>query len=106
MGFIIGILTLVFGVLFLVGGLQWLGGRGRQQTVHRGSPVSGQLERIENALAALEARVDDLQAQQRFLERLVSDRSPERPRLTGGPDEESVLFDTRPGADTPDEEER
>ncbi len=105
MGFIVVILTLVFGVLVLVGGLQWIGGRDRQQKVHQAPFAAGQLDRIETALGSLEARVDDLQAQQRFLERLLADRT-DRPRLTGGGGEESVLFDTRPEAGAAEEEDR
>lgn len=96
MGFFAFIMAIVFGILALIGGLQWLEVRGR--TVEPTS-VPPQLDRMESALASLEARLDDLQEQQRFLERLLAER-PERPALSSGEDGDadadagSILFDT------------
>lgn len=98
-GFFMFVIALSLAILVLVGGLQWVGDRRRSVEGAGGSPA--QLERMESALSALESRVDDLQEQQRFLERLVAER-PERGSLPrGGEDSDSdgsrsILFDTEP----------
>ena len=103
------VMVMVLGILALVAGLRFLGERGRQR-VEPGVPPE-RFDRIESALSALEARLDDLQDQQRFLERLLAER-PERPGLprsrggeepaSGEDGTDSILFDLRPD----DEEER
>ncbi len=102
MGFFAFIMTLVIGILVVAGGLKWLWG-------NQGEPLpradTARLDRIESALTALEARLDDVAEQQRFLERLLEQR--ERPSLGPGPgaeggagresdatDVDSVLFDS------------
>lgn len=103
MGFFAFILVAALGVLALVTALQWRGGERRPMRGDRGvggaGPSPAQLDRLESALRALEARVDDLQEQQRFLERLVAER-PERGALPGPTEEseeaEGILFDTEP----------
>lgn len=99
-GFFMFVILVVLGVLVLVAGRQWLD-PGRR-TVEGAAPSSEQLDRVESALTTLESRLDDLQEQQRFLERLVAER-PERPSLPGrgaaegeGTDTGSILFDTEP----------
>lgn len=98
-GFFFFSMIVVLGILVLVGGLQSIQARGKR--LEEGSASPAQLDRMEAALGLLESRVDDLQQQQRFLERLLADR-PERPRLSEGTDaaedsdESSVLFDIRP----------
>jgi hypothetical protein len=100
-GFILFVATLVLGILVLVGGLRWIREQGRVSDGRPGvEPL--QLERIETALSALEARLDDLQDQQRFLERLLAER-PEPRRLSGAdsPSQDAttggILFDTDEG---------
>lgn len=95
-GFFAFIITVVMGILVLVAGLQWIQGQGRR--VEKPGQWPGQLDRIETALGALESRVDELQAQQRFLERLLAER-PERPERPEPPRLE-------PGAPPDEEEER
>lgn len=96
MGFFAFMMTLVLGILVLVGGVQWIQDH-RRSLVRPEDGVRGELERMESALAALESRLDDLQDQQRFLERLVAERPdralPPRPEREedGAPD--SILFD-------------
>lgn len=102
MGFLSLLLLIFLAFVVVSSGLRFLEDRRR---VEGGGPSADQLERIESALTALESRVDELQDQQHFLERLLAER-PERPRLSGQPpaDEatDSVLFDTRP--EEPEEE--
>lgn len=80
MGFILFMFTVLVGALLLVGGLQWLGGRRGSGDDDRVS--SPNVDRLETAISMLEARVDDLQEQQRFLERLLAQR-PAPPALPG-----------------------
>lgn len=80
MGFILFMFVVVVGVLLLVGGLQRLGGPRGSGDVDRVS--SPNVDRLETAISMLEARVDDLQEQQRFLERLLTQR-PAPPSLPG-----------------------
>lgn len=101
-GFFMFVMAVVVGVLALVGGLQWIELRhDRRQSVERADPSSSRLDRLESALGGLESRLDDLQEQQRFLERLLAER-PERPSLTAGDEGaesdgvRSILFDTEP----------
>ncbi|MEJ2504108.1 MAG: hypothetical protein P8177_12490 [Gemmatimonadota bacterium] len=100
LGFFVFIMTLVAGVLALVGGLRWLRLDGRE--LQSGDGVGPErLDRVETALEALEARLDELQDQQRFLERLLSERQeapalpPERPsaETESGEAPQSILFD-------------
>lgn len=114
-GFMLFVFTLVAGVLVLVRGLQWIGRGPRTLDRPQHSPSHvAELERMEDALARLEARLDDLQDQQRFLERLLARRQddPKLPpgqggageggnvpadgRVGGGdsePEPDSILFD-------------
>lgn len=94
-GFAAFIVILVAGILALVGGLQFFSSQRREPL----PPAdTGRLDRIESALSALESRLDEVQDQQRFLERLLAER-PEPPSLESGaadgPDAgvDSILFD-------------
>lgn len=101
MGFFMFVIVAVLGLLALVGGLQWLEfHHNRRRSVEANGDTPSRLDRMESALGALESRLDDLQEQQRFLERLLAER-PERPSLPRRGDEEqaeegsgSILFDT------------
>lgn len=99
-GFVAFMLVVLVGVLILVGGLQWLGDPRRSVEGSRSTPP--RVDRLESAIALLEARVDDLQEQQRFLERLLAQR-PETRTLHGGSagedatDADSPLLDDRMG---------
>lgn len=99
LGFFVFIMTLVLGVLALAAGVKWLRLDGRE--LESGDRVRPErLERIEASLELLESRLDELQDQQRFLERLLSER-PEAGSLPRGrssppePEEapRSILFD-------------
>lgn len=91
-GFFGFMIIVVLGMLLLVSGLNdgWLSG-GRRP-VDGGGPSAAQLERMESALASLEARLGHLEDQQRFLERLLA----ERPEPRALPEREvgGILFDT------------
>lgn len=107
MGFLLMMVVLALGILLIGGTMQRASGR---RPVEGDSAVAAQLNRMESALTALEARVDDLQEQQRFLERLIAD--PPEPRTLprggagareaagdGSPEEASaggILFETGP----------
>lgn len=103
MGFVVFIFVVVLGVLGLVRGLQILGVVGARDAVDPPPISRGEIERLQDALAALESRVETLHEEQRFLERLLAERkSPDA--LPSGPspdraedDDESILFDTREG---------
>lgn len=106
-GFFAFVMTIVMGLLVLIGGLRFL--RGREE--ERLPPSEGaRFDRLESALNSLESRLDDLVEQQRFLERLLAERP--APRALGSGSEErsareseepessavdSVLFDTEEG---------
>ena len=97
MGFFGVMIILVLTILGLVGGLQWIHDHRRSVTPPEGG-MGRELERVESALAALEARLDDLQDQQRFLERLLAERPgqalpPSRPDPDEGGPADSILFD-------------
>ena len=101
-------LIVVVGVLGLVGGLQHFGVLQRRDAVPGQGPTREDLHRLQDLLGGLEARLDRLEDQQRFLERLLESR-PERPSLPPGPAPEpereggvergvdSVLFDVERG---------
>ncbi len=92
-GFAAFIVILVAGILALVGGLQFFSGQRREPL----PPAdTGRLERIESALSALESRLDEVQDQQRFLERLLAERPEPRSLESGATDDkdvDSILFD-------------
>ncbi len=97
-GFFAFVVILVLGILLLVGGLQWISGNRGERLP---GPDAARFEQIESALELLESRLDEIQEQQRFLERLLADR-PERRSLEAGHDApdrdsldvDSVLFET------------
>ena len=114
-GFAAFVMTLVVGILILVGGLNLISGRGEKAV----PPVDDErLSRIESALSALESRLDSLQEQQRFLERLLADRPAPKSLEAGEPEREeaaaepgsdesshgvdSILFDTDAGEEAGD----
>lgn len=101
-GFVFFIMTIVvigMGILGVAAGLKRLNAPAEPEL------GSARLDQIETALSAMESRLDDLQDQQRFLERLLEER-PETPSLgPGGSDDDdtadtpadrSILFDTEP----------
>ncbi len=79
-GFIVLVLTalvVVASILGVAAGLK------RINAPEQPEPGSARLDQIESALSSVESRLDDLQDQQRFLERLLEAR-PERPSLGSG----------------------
>lgn len=108
MGFFAFMVVVILGSLVLLQGFQWLGDRRRP--VDRVDGSGARLDRMESALGALEARLDDLQEQQRFLERLLAER-PRHAALPGpgdgggdGGGEGSgggILFDTQSSEEEP-----
>lgn len=76
MGFLWVLLAVAVVLLVLNGALQWPGSR---PSSPRADPeVTVRLARIENALRLLESRLDSVEQQQQFLERLLSDRADSR----------------------------
>ena len=106
-GFFAFVMIVVAGILALVGGLRFISGDTRRRELPGVDPQ--RLDRLESALGSLEARLDEMQQQQRFLERLLAER-PERRALEGGGAAEesssssvdSVLFDTDEGEEAGD----
>lgn len=100
-GFFLFMMTVVLGLLVLMEGLRWIGDR-RAEPLPRAD--MDRLDRLESAVSALESRLDELQDQQRFLERLLAER-PEPGALGPGQDggtaasedADSILFDTDEG---------
>lgn len=94
------VFTLVIGVLLLVGGLQVLERLGRSRPEALPGVTPDRLDRLEGALAALDARLDRLEEQQRFVERLLEGRE-DSPRLppSGPSAPDSVLFDVEEGTE-------
>jgi hypothetical protein len=99
MFFVMTILVIGLGILGVAAGLRRINPPESPPEI---SPT--RLDRIESALGSMEARLDDLQDQQRFLERLLAER-PETPSLGAGggtgeeentASERSILFDTEP----------
>lgn len=86
-GFAAFIVILMVGILALVGGLQFISSGHRREPLPPGD--TERLERMESAIGALESRLDELQDQQRFLERLVAER-PEPRTLRPGADASST----------------
>lgn len=103
-GFVFFFLVLVLGALGLVAGLQALGILPPRQAPPGERPARETFHRLEEALAALESRLDRVEDQQRFLERLLEARpDPARLGPGGGRQEQdaagadSVLFDVEKG---------
>lgn len=80
-GFLFLFLVVIAGVLGLLAGLQFFGVLPRREAP-LGSLLADRerVHRLEEALGAVDARLDRLEDQQRFLVRLLEDRS-ERPSL-------------------------
>jgi hypothetical protein len=108
-GFLVFVVIVVLGILGLVGGLSWIHDRrsARSLAPRGDGAMVGRLEGIESALSSLEARLEDLQQQQRFLERLLEERPrpPSLPAPGTAPDEapRSILFDTDRESDAGEE---
>ena len=98
MGFFMFMAILVGAILALVGGLRLVSGE-RRPTLSDVDP--DRLERLEAALASLDARLGDVEDQQRFLEQLLADRPALGPgqeaEEAGSSDGGSILFDTGEG---------
>lgn len=96
MGFAAVLVVVAIVLLVLNGALQWPGSR--QGTLRADPEVTVRLARIENTLRLLESRLDSVEEQQQFLERLLSDRAdsralPPSDRPEDGDDSSSILFD-------------
>ena len=103
-------LMVIVVVLGLATGLRHLGILHRPDAVPGQGPTREDFHRMQELLAALDARLDRLEDQQLFLERLLESR-PERTALPSGPGVEpapeadpergvdSVLFDVERGED-------
>jgi hypothetical protein len=107
-GFFIFILTVVLGALGLIAGLRLLGLVQSDVPAARGEVTREHLEQLQDALLAVERRLDELRDQQLFLERLLTGREaraslPKGPRAPSGEREaeesgvDSILFDQREG---------
>jgi hypothetical protein len=94
-GFFAFMMTIVIAILVLVGGLRLLQAGDRRPRALPPSVAPERLERIEAALAALDARLDVLQEQQEFVERLLEKRRehPSLPPADAPPSSDSILFD-------------
>ena len=100
-------LVMLAAVLGLVAGLQHLGVFHRRDAVPGAGPTREDFHRLQELLAGLEARLDRVEDQQLFLERLL-ERRPDRlslPPAEGGEPKpvkepergvDSVLFDVEP----------
>jgi hypothetical protein len=94
LGFLIFVFTLVMGALLLAGGLQRISERRRPLD----SSSDPRFDRLESAITLLENRLDDLQEQQRFLERLLAERPdarslPSTPGEAAAEESHGILFD-------------
>ena len=112
MGIVFLALVIVAGIL----GVEWIRANKREGPAAPAVEPE-RLERLETALSGLESRLDDLQDQQRFLERLLEERPApaalppserEGSREPGAapsqgsapdPSQESILFDTERGGE-------
>ena len=101
-------LMAIAGVLGLAAGLRYLGVVPRRDEDVPTGPGRADVHRLEEVLGTLDARLDRLEEQQRFLERLLEARPeprslPPAARGNAGADAEddppvdSVLFDVEPG---------
>lgn len=100
-GFVGALVIVALVLLVLNGALQWPGSR--QGSLRPDPEVTVRLARIENTLRLLESRLDSVEEQQQFLERLLSDRAdpralpPSDPPASEPPgdteDSSSILFD-------------
>lgn len=108
MGFFAFMVVVILGSLVLLQGFQWL--TDRRRPVDRVDRSAARLDRMEGALGTLEARMDDLQEQQRFLERLLAERP--QPGALPGPGDGGgegggegsgggILFDTKSSEEEP-----
>ena len=102
-GFFFFVMIVVLGTLGLIAGLRMLGVVGSEAPRVEPGASQRELERVMEAVLALERRLDELQEQQQFLERLLVRRAENealppgsreaRPPEDAAPD--SILFDTR-----------
>lgn len=104
-GFFFLVLFLVAGVLGLVGALRFYGLLPGREPPPGAGPTREDLHRLQDALSSLDARLDRLEDQQRFLERLLEERpeppalpAPQDPAAADAPERgaESILFDVEP----------
>lgn len=106
-GFSLFILAVLVGVLGLSAGLRFLGVISPREAAPGDLAGREALQRIQEALAGLDSRLDRLEDQQRFLERLLESRPPapglppgeapvQEDESIGDPPETSVLFDVDP----------
>ena len=102
-GFFFFVMIVVLGTLGLIAGLRMLGVVGSEAPRVEPGASPRELERMQEAVLALERRLDELQEQQQFLERLLERRTrsealPPGAREAQPPDDagpDSILFDTR-----------
>lgn len=97
MGFLAFLIVVALFVLVLSGVVQWPGDR--RTSLNTDPGIAVRLARMENSLRLLESRLDSLEDQQQFLERLLSDRPEQRALPTPGPGEGSPAEPT-PADDT------
>lgn len=81
-GFFMFVMTMVILLFGLMAGARWLR-LDRRYSEPRPSVSPGQVERLESAIMLLESRLDEMQEQQKFLERLLAER-PESRQLGPG----------------------
>lgn len=78
---VVGFLVIAALVVLLLSGVV-TGRRQDRSSLHSDPGLTVRLARMENTLQLLESRLDSLEEQQRFLERLLRDR-PDPPALPG-----------------------
>lgn len=78
----VGFLVIAALVILLLSGVVQ-GSRQNRSSLHSDPGLTVRLARMENALKLLESRLDSLEEQQRFIERLLRDRP--GPRALPGP---------------------
>lgn len=104
-GFFAFVMVMLAAVVVLVAGLTGFSRRDRL-----GEADPSRLDRIESALTSLESRLDEIQDQQRFLERLLAERPDDRqlgpgsdpPEPSEPSEPDSILFDTGAEAEAGD----
>ena len=101
--FIISIAVFLGAGLALAAGLKRMGVIGPGAGTGTAPGTRQELDRIHDALALLESRIETLQEEQRFVERLLADRGSGRELPAGGGGEEAggvseaekgILFET------------
>ena len=101
-GFLVFIVVIALLVVVMTGGLQRLGSRSGGADPLGAQRDAESIRRISDALTSLESRIDRIEDQQRFLERLLEERPsqgalpPPSTDAGTGSGESSPLFDVDP----------